>query len=115
MTLPAAQVTFANITRTSPGFRCWGAGLTDAGVSNDLIAGTDGHVLRRSGTSLAFGLIAQTAVTNLATDLAAKAPLASPTFTTALTAANPVFTGTVLVPDGALAIADTWASKARWI
>lgn len=31
----------------------------------------------------------------------------SPTFTTTLTAANPTFTGTVTIPDGALAIADT--------
>ena len=106
VTLPAAQVTFANIQNFA-GLSVLGRGANNAGVSNDLIAGTDGHVLRRSGTSLAFGLIAQTAVTNLATDLAAKAPLASPTFTTALTAANPVFTGTVTVPDGALAIADT--------
>jgi hypothetical protein len=35
------------------------------------------------------------------------APTASPTFTTALTAANPTFTGTVTIPDGSLAIADT--------
>lgn len=34
-------------------------------------------------------------------------PTASPVFTTALTAANPTFTGTVTIPDGALAIADT--------
>ena len=35
------------------------------------------------------------------------APTASPVFTTALTAANPTFTGTVTIPDGSLAIADT--------
>jgi outer membrane murein-binding lipoprotein Lpp len=35
------------------------------------------------------------------------APTVSPTFTTALTAANPTFTGTVTVPDGSLTIADT--------
>jgi hypothetical protein len=35
------------------------------------------------------------------------APTVSPTFTTSLTAANPVFTGTVTIPDNALAIADT--------
>jgi hypothetical protein len=34
-------------------------------------------------------------------------PTASPVFTTALTAANPTFTGTVTIPDNALAIADT--------
>jgi hypothetical protein len=39
--------------------------------------------------------------------LLSAAPTASPTFTTALTAANPVFTGTVTIPDNALAIADT--------
>ena len=49
--------------------------------------------------------IADTAGLQSALDL--KAPLASPTFTTALTAANPTFTGTVTIPDGALAIADT--------
>ena len=49
--------------------------------------------------------IADTSGLQAALDL--KAPLASPTFTTALTAANPTFTGTVTIPDGALAIADT--------
>jgi hypothetical protein len=39
--------------------------------------------------------------------LLSAAPTASPTFTTSLTAANPTFTGTVTIPDNALAIADT--------
>ena len=106
VTLPAAQVTYANIQNVA-GLAVMGRTANNAGVVGNITAVTDGHVLRRSGTTLAFGLIPQGSVTNLTTDLGLKAPLDSPTFTTAMTAANPTFTGTVTVPDGALAIADT--------
>ena len=101
-----AQVTYAKIQNVA-GLSVVARSANTSGVGADVTAGSDGDVLRRSGTTLGFGAIPQASVTSLTADLALKAPLASPTFTTALTAANPTFTGTVTIPDGALAIADT--------
>ena len=101
-----AQVTYAKIQNVA-GLSVVARSANTSGVGADVTAGSDGDVLRRSGTTLGFGAIPQGSVTSLTADLALKAPLASPTFTTALTAANPTFTGTVTIPDGALAIADT--------
>ena len=103
--LPAAQVTYANIQNVA-GLSVVGRTANTSGVGGDVTAGVDGDVLRRSGTTLGFGAIPQASVTNLATDLGLKAPLASPVFTTALTAANPTFTGTVALPNDQISYAE---------
>lgn len=67
------------------------AGTTATGVQQTISPGTSGTFLKSAGASAlaSFSAIAESDVTNLTTDLAAKAPLASPTFT-----------GTVTLPSG---------------
>ncbi len=67
--------------RNSTALTVIGRSANSTGDPADIAAGSDGDVLRRSGTALGFGAIPEASVTNLTTDLAAKAPLASPTFT----------------------------------
>lgn len=59
------------------------AGTTAAGVQQTISPGTSGQFLKSAGGAAlaAFASIAQSDVTSLVSDLAAKAPLASPTFT----------------------------------
>lgn len=65
------------------------AGTTATGVQQTISPGTSGHFLKSAGASAlaSFAAITQSDVTNLVSDLALKAPLASPTFT-----------GTVVLP-----------------
>lgn len=59
------------------------AGTTATGAQQTIAPGTAGQFLKSAGASAlgSFSAIAQSDVTNLTTDLAAKAPLASPAFT----------------------------------
>jgi hypothetical protein len=63
-----------DLIRDSAGLSVIGRAANTSGDPADIVADTDNTVLRRSGTTLAFGTIAQSAVTNLTTDLAAKLP-----------------------------------------
>jgi hypothetical protein len=59
--------------RDSAALSVIGRSANSAGDPADIAAASDGDVLRRSGTTLGFGAVAQSSVTNLTTDLAAKA------------------------------------------
>jgi hypothetical protein len=50
--------------RNSAGLSVIGRSANSVGAPADLVAGTDGHVLRRSGTSLGFGTIATDGIAN---------------------------------------------------
>lgn len=67
--------------RNSAALSVIGRSANSTGDPADIAAASDGDVMRRSGTTLGFGAIPESSVTNLTTDLAAKAPLASPAFT----------------------------------
>lgn len=56
-----------------------GRSANSTGNVADIAAGSDGDVLRRSGTTLGFGAIPESSVTNLVSDLAAKATTAQAT------------------------------------
>jgi hypothetical protein len=68
------SVTDAKI-REFAGLSVLGRGSNSTGNGADITAGADGDVLRRSGTTLGFGAVAQSSITNLVSDLAAKAPV----------------------------------------
>ena len=74
------------------------AGTTATGAQQTISPGTSGQFLKSAGTAAlaAFASITEADVTNLVTDLAAKAPLASPTFT-----------GTPTLPTGTIAVTQT--------
>jgi hypothetical protein len=67
------------------------AGTTATGVQQTISPGTSGHFLKSAGSSAlaSFAAITQSDVTNLVSDLALKAPLASPTFTGTVTVPTP--------------------------
>ncbi len=67
------------------------AGTTATGAHQTISPGTSGHFLRSAGAAAlaSFAAIAQSDVTNLVSDLALKAPLASPTFTGTVTVPTP--------------------------
>lgn len=67
--------------RNSAALSVIGRSANSTGDPADIAAGADGDVLRRSGTTLGFGSIVQSAVTNLVSDLAAKLALAGGTVT----------------------------------
>lgn len=69
--LGANVVTDAKI-RQFAGLSVLGRGSNSTGNGADITAGSDGDVLRRSGTTLAFGSIPESSVTSLVSDLAAK-------------------------------------------
>jgi hypothetical protein len=61
-TLATAAVTYAKI-QNAAGLSVLGRSANSSGVMADITAGTDGHVLRRSGTTLGFGTIPASSVT----------------------------------------------------
>lgn len=70
--LKTNSVTDAKI-RQSAGLSLLGRSENSTGNISDIIATTDGDVLRRAGGSIGFGLITQSSVIDLTSDLAAKA------------------------------------------
>lgn len=68
------------------------------GVAGSVVGTTDTQTLTNktiSGASNTLSAIPESAVTNLVSDLAAKAPLASPTFTGTTTVASPTAAGSI--------------------
>lgn len=67
------------------------AGTTATGVQQTIAPGTSGHFLKSAGGAAlaSFAAIAESDVVNLVSDLALKAPLASPTFTGNVTVPTP--------------------------
>lgn len=80
-TIVANAVTDTKL-RDSAALSVIGRSANSIGDPGDIVAGADGDVLRRSGTTVGFGLIPQASVTGLVASLAA---LAAPTY---LTTAN---------------------------
>jgi hypothetical protein len=60
--------------RNSAALSVIGRSANSTGDPADIAAGSDGDVLRRSGTALGFGAIPEASVTNLIADLAARVP-----------------------------------------
>jgi hypothetical protein len=75
-TIASNAVTDAKF-RQSAGLSVVGRTTNSTGNVADITAGTDGHVLRRSGTSVAFGEIPISSVTSLQSSLDAKAAITS--------------------------------------
>lgn len=72
------------------------AATTGHGVAGAVVGTTDTQTLTNktiSGASNTLSNIPESSVTNLVTDLAAKAPIASPTFTGTVTVVSPTATG----------------------
>lgn len=79
------------------------------GVSGAVVGTTDTQTLTGktiSGASNTLSAIPESAVTNLVTDLAAKAPVASPTFTGTVTVVSPTAAGSVGVRQVTMSTAD---------
>ena len=74
-----AQVTDAKISNRAA-LSVLGRSANSAGVGADMAAGTDGHVLRRSGTTLGFGQVATAGITDGAVTNAKQANVATATF-----------------------------------
>lgn len=68
--IDSAVVTDAKISNRAA-FSVFGRSANSTGVGADITAGTDGHVLRRSGTTLGFGQLATAAFANNTIPLAA--------------------------------------------
>lgn len=60
------NVTFAKLQNSVTGLSVIGRGANSAGDFAELAAGTDGHVLRRSGTTLGFGTVTTAGIANSA-------------------------------------------------
>ncbi len=73
-----------------------------AGVAQRVALGAAATVFRSNGTDALWTALVESDVTSLVADLALKAPLASPTFTGTLTAANLTATGTLSLPAASL-------------
>lgn len=64
-TINPASVSFAKFQNSAAaGMSVIGRSANSAGVFAEIVAGTDGHVLRRSGTTLGFGTLANTSLAN---------------------------------------------------
>lgn len=81
-TIDAAAITDGKL-RNSSGLSVIGRSSNTSGTPADIVASTDGHVLRRSGTSIGFGLLPTTSLSG-----------------TLANAQMPAFTGDVTVPIG---------------
>jgi len=107
-TITANAVTDTKL-RDSAALSVIGRSANSTGDPADIAAGSDGDVLRRSGTTLGFGAIPQASVTSLVTDLSNKQPLDSElTALAGLTSAAdkvPYFTGS-----GTASVADFTAA-----
>lgn len=86
--------------RDSVGLSVIGRSANSSGDPADIAAASDGEVLRRSGTTLGFGAIAETSVTSLVSDLAAKVAA-----TRAINTTSPLTGGGDLSSDRTFAIA----------
>jgi hypothetical protein len=80
LTIQNATITDAKISNRTA-LSVFGRSANSSGVGADIAAGTDGHVLRRSGTTLAFGTLAAGA---FAANTAPLSTLASPAANTIL-------------------------------
>lgn len=69
--VPPTGITYAKFQNLS-GLSIFGRSANSSGVGADITAGSDGDVLRRSGTTLGFGAIPINSVTNLQTTIDAK-------------------------------------------
>lgn len=64
-TLGSSVVGFSNIVNSAAaGLSVIGRSANSAGVFAEIVAGSDGHVLRRSGTALGFGTVDAAGITN---------------------------------------------------
>jgi len=86
-TIDPNTVTDAKL-RTSAALSVIGRSANSTGNVADISAGSDGDVLRRSGTALGFGSIPESSVTSLVSDLAGKVPT-----TRTITATAPIRIG----------------------
>jgi hypothetical protein len=81
--LPATVIVDGSITsanlRNSVALSVIGRSANTTGVPADIAAGTDGHVLRRSGTTLGFGTIATAGIADAAVTLAKLQTIATDT------------------------------------
>lgn len=82
--------------RDSVGLSVIGRAASTTGDPADVVASTDGDVLRRSGTTLGFGAIPESSVTGLVADLAAR-PTGSGTAGTV-----PLWTGVSAIGDSSI-------------
>lgn len=83
------SVTNAKLRDASP-LSIIGRGLNSTGDPSDIAAGTDGHVLRRSGTTLAFGTVATAGIADDAVSNAKLANMSAATVKGAVTTGDPV-------------------------
>jgi hypothetical protein len=113
-----AKLVDANVTdakfRQSAGLSVVGRSANSTGNVADITAGTDGHVLRRSGTALGFGTIPNTSVTGLgtmATQNASAVAITGGTINGASVGASTPSTGafTTLTTTGNVALGDSTA------
>jgi hypothetical protein len=91
--------------RDSSALSVIGRSANSSGDPGDIAAVVDGDVLRRSGTTLGFGSIPESSVTNLVSDLAGKVPTSRTISTT-----TPLTGGGDLTANRTLAISDFSAS-----
>ena len=61
-TIDAGAVTLAKLADAVSGNSVIGAGAAGAGKFGEIVAGTDGHVLRRAGSTVAFGTIGSSSI-----------------------------------------------------
>lgn len=106
MNLDANSVSNTEL-RDSSALSVIGRSANSAGDPADIVASVDGDVLRRSGTTLGFGSIPESSVTNLVSDLAGKVPT-----TRTISTTTPLTGGGDLSANRTLGINDFVASGA---
>jgi hypothetical protein len=104
------SITYAKFQNLS-GLSIFGRSANSSGVGADITAGSDGDVLRRSGTTLGFGQIPISSVTNLQTTIDAKVADAINNGTTTIAPSqNAVFDADALKLDRNLTVKTKTAS-----